>query len=94
MYRPLRFFTMIGGTLIASGIVLGLRFLYFLLRGGGAGHVQSLILATAFAIVGFQICLIGLIADLVRLNRKMLEETLYRVRRMETTTGERETPGQ
>jgi len=94
MYRPLRFFTMLGGTLIASGIVLGLRFLYYLVRGGGAGHVQSLILATAFAIVGFQICLIGLIADLVRLNRKMLEETLYHVRRMESTTGERETSGQ
>jgi glycosyltransferase involved in cell wall biosynthesis len=94
MYRPLRFFTMVGGTLIAGGIALGLRFLYYLVRGGGAGHVQSLILATAFAIVGFQICLIGLIADLVRLNRKMLEETLYRVRRMESTTGERETSGQ
>jgi hypothetical protein len=94
MYRPMRFFMMVGGTLIAGGIALGLRFLYFLVRGGGAGHVQSLILATAFAIVGFQICLIGLIADLVRLNRKMLEETLYRVRRMESTTGERETSGQ
>jgi glycosyltransferase involved in cell wall biosynthesis len=83
MYRPLRVFTTIGGTLIAGGIVLGLRFLYFYLLGRGTGKIQSLILAAIFAIVGFQVCLIGLIADLVRLNRQMLADTLYRVRQME-----------
>jgi glycosyltransferase involved in cell wall biosynthesis len=83
MYRPLRVFMTLGVTLIAGGAVLGLRFLYFFLQGLGTGKVQSLILAAILTIVGFQVCLIGLIADLVRLNRKMLEETLYRVRRME-----------
>jgi glycosyltransferase involved in cell wall biosynthesis len=83
MYRPLRVFMTMGGGLIAGGMVLSLRFLYSFWQGGGAaGHVQSLILAAILTIVGFQVCLIGLIADLVRLNRKMLEETLYRVRRM------------
>jgi len=94
MYRPMRVFTTIGGVFIAGGVVLGLRFLYFYLVGCGMGHVQSLILAAILAIVGFQVCLIGLIADLVRLNRKMLEETLYRVRRMELDAGEREVSGQ
>ena len=83
MYRPMRVFTTMGGALIAGGVVLGLRFLYFYFQGSGTGKVQSLILAAIFTIVGFQVCLIGLIADLVRMNRKMLEETLYRVRRME-----------
>jgi glycosyltransferase involved in cell wall biosynthesis len=83
MYRPLRVFTTLGGTLIAGGVVLGLRFLYFFWQGTGVGHIQSLILAAILLIVGFQVCLIGLMADLVRQNRKMLEETLYRVRRME-----------
>jgi len=84
MYRPMRVFTTMGGVFIASGVMLGLRFLYFFWQSGGAaGHVQSLILASILTIVGFQVCLIGLIADLVRLNRKMMEETLYRVRRME-----------
>lgn len=87
MYRPLRVFLTLGGTLIAGGMVLGLRFLYFFLQGLGTGKVQSLILAAILTIVGFQVCLIGLIADLVRLNRKMLEETLYRVRRMELEQG-------
>jgi len=84
MYRPMWVFTMIGGGFIAGGVALGLRFLYFFVqRGGEVGKIQSLILAAILTIIGFQVCLIGLIADLVRLNRKMLEETLYRVRRME-----------
>ncbi len=83
MYRPLQVFTTIGGTLITGGIALGLRFVYFYSLGRGTGNVQSLILAAILAIVGFQVCLIGLIADLVRLNRQMLADTLYRVRQME-----------
>ncbi len=83
MYRPIRAFTMIGGSLIGGGMVLGLRFLYFYLQGQGGGNVQSLILAAILTIVGFQVCLIGLMADSVRMNRQMLDETLYRVRRME-----------
>lgn len=83
MYRPMRVFTMIGGILIAGGVALGLRFVYFLLQGAGTGNVQSLILVAILTIVGFQVCLIGLIADLVQMNRKMLEETLRRVRRLE-----------
>jgi len=94
MYRPLRVFMTMGGGLIAGGVVLGLRFLYFFWQGGGmAGHVQSLILAAILTTVGFQVCLIGLIADLVRLNRKMLEETLHRVRRIELNADDEEAPG-
>lgn len=84
MYRPLRVFLTAGLGLIAPGLLIGLRFLYFYLAAGGAaGHTQSLILAAILTIVGFQVCLIGMIAELVRLNRRMLEETLYKVRRME-----------
>jgi glycosyltransferase involved in cell wall biosynthesis len=84
MYRPLRVFTTIGLTLIALAMLLGLRYLYFAsVLGSGSGHIQSLLLAAALGIVGFQVCLIGLIAEMVRLNRKLMEETLYRVRRMD-----------
>jgi glycosyltransferase involved in cell wall biosynthesis len=83
MYRPLRVFSVAGGILMAGGLVLGLRFLYFLVQGTGTGHVQSLILAAVLAIVGFQVLLIGLLADLVRMNRKMVEDMLYRARRLE-----------
>jgi glycosyltransferase involved in cell wall biosynthesis len=84
MYRPLRVFGTFGAVLIGAAVFLGLRFLYFFLQtGGAAGHIQSLILAAILSIVGIQVCLIELLADLVRMNRKMMEETLYRVRRAE-----------
>ncbi len=81
MYRPLRVFMRAGALLIAGGLALGVRFLVNFIGGNGAGHIQSLILAAVLSIVGFQVCLIGLIADSVSMNRRMLEETLYRTRR-------------
>jgi hypothetical protein len=45
--------------------------------------VQSLILSAVLMIVGFQVALIGLLADVISANRKLLEDLLYRVRRME-----------
>ncbi|MFN2176133.1 MAG: glycosyltransferase family 2 protein [Anaerolineales bacterium] len=83
MYKPLRVFTIISLLVILIGLFLGLRYLYFFLNGYGAGHVQSLILAAVFLIVGFQIFLIGLLADLISFNRKIMEEILYRLRKSE-----------
>ena len=83
MYRPLRVFTGLGLLLIAGGLLPGLRFLYFYIIGQGGGHVQSLILAAVLLIVGFQTLLIGLLADLIGFNRKILEDMRYRVRRLE-----------
>jgi hypothetical protein len=83
MYRPLRVFTIISGILILGGFILGLRFLYFYVIGQGAGHIQSVILAAVLLIIGFQVFLIGLVADLIGFNRKILEDVLFRLRRME-----------
>jgi glycosyltransferase involved in cell wall biosynthesis len=84
LYRALRVFLLLGGSMILAGLLLGLRFLYFYVLGGGAaGHIQSLILAAILLIIGFQVCLIGLMADLIGFNRKILEEVLYRLRRSE-----------
>ena len=90
MYRPLRVFTGISTILILLGTAIGLRFLYYyivntLIGGQATGHLQSLILAAVLLIVGFQVLLIGLVADLIGFNRKIQEETLYRVRRLELT---------
>jgi glycosyltransferase involved in cell wall biosynthesis len=87
MYRPLRVFFFLGGLMIAAGLALGFRFLWYYLQGLGTGKVQSLILTAILLIVGFQTCLIGLVADLIGFNRKILEELLFRVRRMELEGG-------
>jgi len=83
MYQPMRVFLMIGGAMILAGLVPGVRFLYFLAQDQGTGHIQSLILAAVLIIVGFQTALMGLMADLVGFNRRLLDEAIYRVRRIE-----------
>jgi glycosyltransferase involved in cell wall biosynthesis len=83
MYEPLKVFGMIGLVVFGGGLAVSLRFVYFYLVGEGLGHVQSLIFAAVLLIVGFQIALIGLLADVISGNRKLLEDLLYRVRRME-----------
>jgi len=83
MYRPLRVFLILGGLLIFLGLIPGARFLYFYFTDNGSGHIQSLILMAVLLLMGFQTCMIGLVADLVGFNRKIMEETLYRLRRVE-----------
>lgn len=84
LYYPLRVFWGLGILMVFGGLALGLRFLYFFIVDQGAtGKIQSLILAAILLIVGFQTCLVGLVADLIGFNRRILEETLFRVRRME-----------
>lgn len=88
LYRPLRVFTYLGGLLILLGLILAIRYLVFYFMGNGAGHVQSVIVAAVLLIVGFQTWLIGLVADLISFNRKILEEILYRVKRVDGKEGE------
>jgi glycosyltransferase involved in cell wall biosynthesis len=83
MYKPLRVFMLAGGLLILLGSIPGIRFLYLFAIGQRVGHVQSLILAAILTIVGFQIIFIGLLADTVSFSRKILEEIVYRVRKLE-----------
>ncbi len=83
MYRPLKVFTYLGLSMFSFGFLLGLRYLYFYFIESTAGHVQSLILSAIFLIVGFQICLIGLVSDLISINREKLEDVLYRVKKIE-----------
>ena len=83
MYEPLKIFTYIGGVVFSTGFLISLRFLYFYLSGLGGGNVQSLILSAVLMIVGFQVLLIGLVADVISGNRKLIEDLLYRIRVME-----------
>jgi len=83
LYRPLRVFTVVGLIFIVLGLIPGIRFLYLFAIGDRIGHVQSLILSAILLIVGFQVLLIGLVADLISSSRKIQEETMYRVRRLE-----------
>lgn len=74
VYRPFRFFALIGCLFLIPGILLGIRFLYFYFNGSGTGHVQSLILAAVLVLTGVQIGLIAVLADLQSINRRLLED--------------------
>lgn len=83
MYRPLTFFTVIGAIPFLAGLAMALRFVVFFMRGNGIGHTQSLILASTLMMLGFSTFIMGLQADIIAANRKILEDIQYRIRRME-----------
>jgi glycosyltransferase involved in cell wall biosynthesis len=86
LYKPLKTFFAIGAALMLAGTAIGARFLWFFFQGERGGHIQSLILAAVFLIIGFQTLLIGLVADLISVNRRLSEEVLIRLKRAETPT--------
>jgi glycosyltransferase involved in cell wall biosynthesis len=77
IYRPFRFFATIGAALFAAGFLIGVRFLVKYLGGEGTGNVQSLILAGALLVMGFQTILVAFLADLLAANRKLMEEVRF-----------------
>lgn len=83
VYRPLAFFFWPSAFLIAIGVLLGVRFLYFYLQSLGDGHVQSLILSSLCLVLGTMTLLIALLAELMTANRKLLEKLTLRVQRIE-----------
>jgi glycosyltransferase involved in cell wall biosynthesis len=81
MYHPLRLFMGIGMLLLMLAAGIGGRFIYFYVTEGGGGHVQSLILLAVLAIAGFQAIALGMVAEVVAANRRLLEEQrLYHLR--------------
>jgi len=83
VYKAFQFFMTIGLVVFLSGILLGMRFLYFLLIGDGAGHIQSLILSSILLGIGFQTMLTAFIADLLSVNRNLIEDIQYRIKKIE-----------
>ena len=86
IYEPFKFFMTIGLTFCTAGLALGIRYLYFLATGSGGGHVQSLILASILLGIGFQTILVAFIADIIAVNRMLMEDIRYRIRRQENET--------
>ncbi len=84
LYKPLKTFFAIGALLMVAGLALGGRFIWAFARGDRAGHIQSLILCAVFLVTGFQTWLIALLADLIAVNRRLSEEVLIRVKKLES----------
>jgi glycosyltransferase involved in cell wall biosynthesis len=85
MYEPLKVFSYIGFAVFSVGFAGFLRFLYYFFEGQASRHLASLLMVGVLMIVGFQVLLIGLLADMISGNRKLVEDLLYRIRRLELT---------
>jgi glycosyltransferase involved in cell wall biosynthesis len=81
LYNPLRIFLRMGAIPVLVGLALLARFLYFYATAQSpAGHVQSLIVAVILIVVGVQVWVVGIVADLIAVNRRLLEESVERQR--------------
>jgi len=89
-YNPLRAFVGTGMAIAFVGLLPILRFLWFWTIGQGEGHVQSLILGGSLLVLGVLVAIMGMLADLIGANRKLLESTLAEVRRLEDRLDERD----
>ncbi len=83
IYRPLRFFLTVSAFLFIPGMLIGVRFLYEMSRGHGQGHVQSLILAAILLLASGLFFVLGLLAELISVNRRLLEDQRTRLGRLE-----------
>lgn len=83
MYKPMRFFIGLGFIPFLIGLTIGIRFIVLLCMGGGQGNVQSLILCSMLILIGVMIWVVGLLADVMAANRKILQEIQQKVREMD-----------
>lgn len=87
-YRPLQFFMILGSVPFSLGLILGIRWVWLFLQfGRELQRIPSLILAAILLLIGFQLWMLGLVADLMAVNRKLLEDIQLRLRRSDLRSG-------
>ena len=75
-YKPLRTFLYCAVPPAFFGLAACLRFMYYFLSGDGSGHTQSLVLAAILLIVSFMMIVLGILADLISTNRRLIQEAI------------------
>jgi glycosyltransferase involved in cell wall biosynthesis len=88
VYKSFRFFMSVGLAVFSLGLLGGVRYLYYYAMGNGAGHIQSLILASILLGIGFQTMLTAFLADLLAVNRRLMEDVQYRVKKLEVDSNQ------
>jgi glycosyltransferase involved in cell wall biosynthesis len=88
-YRPLMFFWLMALFFGLVGLGFGSWYLFHKFTGDGAGHVQSAILAASCVTIGLVLFMSGFIADLVAVNRRLLERIDWRFKQLEGRISDR-----
>ncbi len=76
MYRPYSLFGSVGLVLLVAGLFPFVRFLALLLLGVPAELIQSLLLGVFLLTASLLSLALGVIADLIRINRQLIEDGL------------------
>lgn len=82
-YKPLRTFFYLSLIPAVFGLAICFRFLYYYLTGNGAGHIQSIILAMILLLLSFYLLVLGILADLLAVNRRLLEDMQFKIKKIE-----------
>lgn len=83
MYKPLKFFLLVGIIPFTGGLILSIRYLIMFVTMNASGHIQSLILACILLLMGYITFMVGLMADIQAKNRMLLEDIQYHVRKID-----------
>lgn len=88
MYEPLKVFLTAGVVTFLLGTIPFFRFIYLAIAKGEllSGHLQSIILGVVLVLIGFMLGVVGVIADLISINRKLMEDNLYHMKKLEYNT--------
>ncbi len=81
--KPFKIFLSMALAFLVVGLIPAVRYLFFFFRGDRGGHVQSLIFASIFIMISVMLAVFGLLADMLSTNRKVLDEALYRIKKLE-----------
>ena len=81
-YHPFKVFTAIGSIIIIFGFLFGFRVLiHFIKTGMVTPYLPTAVLSTVLVIVGLLIIVFGLLADMLKAQRILLAEILYRMKK-------------
>jgi glycosyltransferase involved in cell wall biosynthesis len=84
MYRPVQTFAYVAVVLLLVGLAMVGRFAYIYVRTPlHSGHTQSLVVGVGAVILSFMVALVAMLSDLLAMNRRLLEEALSRIRRLD-----------
>ena len=86
MYKPYSVFLWLGGILFVAGLIPFAHYVYLdatTNHANGPHHLQSLIIGTVLLNASFTSFTLGFVADLIRINRSLIEDVLDGQRRME-----------
>lgn len=83
MFKPYVVFATLAAVFGVLALVPMVRFLVLWLANGQAGNVQSLIFGAIMAVACLLSVALGVLSDLLRTNRVLLEEQLERIKRLQ-----------